>query len=40
MWEKRYSRELVEKNKWRHYVDDIAVFVEFINRVMANIKRN
>ena len=35
--EKRYSWELVGKERWRHYVSDISVFIELINRVMADI---
>ena len=40
LWEKRYSWELVEKKCWRHYLSDISVFVELINRVMQGIKRD
>ena len=39
LWQKRYSWELVEEGRWRHYISDIAVFVELINRVMDNIER-
>ena len=39
LWQKRYSWELVEEKRWRHYLSDISVFVELINRVMAGIKR-
>ena len=34
LWQKRYSWELVEKRHWRHYISDISVFVELINRVV------
>ena len=37
LWQKRYSWELVGKNRWRHYLDDISVVVELINRVMRDI---
>ena len=39
LWQKRYSWELVEKQRWRHYLSDISVFVELINRVMRDIER-
>lgn len=39
MWQKRYSWELVDKGLWRHYLSDISVFVEFIDRVMRDIRR-
>lgn len=39
LWQKRYSWELIEKKRWRHYLSDISVFVEFINRVMQDIRR-
>ena len=39
LWQKRYSWELVEKGRWRHYLSDISVFVEIINRVMRDIER-
>ncbi len=39
LWQKRYSWELVEKGKWRHYISDISVFVELINRVMCGIEK-
>ena len=35
LWLKRYSWELVDKGDWRHYLGDISVFIEFINRVMV-----
>ena len=38
-WQKRYSWELIDKGHWRHYISDISVFVELINRVMRNIER-
>ena len=40
LWQKRYSWELVEKGHWRHYLSDISVFVELINRVMRGIERH
>ena len=36
---KRYSYELIEKQKWRHYLSDISVFVELIDRVMRDVPR-
>ena len=39
LWQKRYSWELVNKGRWRHYLSDISVFVEFIDRVMRDIQR-
>ena len=39
LWQKRYSWELIEEKRYRHYLSDISVFVEFINRVMQDIKR-
>ena len=39
LWQKRYSWELVNKGRWRHYLSDISVFVEFINRVTRDIQR-
>ena len=39
LWQKRYSWELVGQRRWRHYISDISVFVEFINRVMRDITR-
>lgn len=38
-WQKRYSWELVDQGYWRHYLSDISVFVELINRVMRDIER-
>lgn len=38
-WQKRYSWELIDQKRWRHYLSDISVFVELINRVMRDIKR-
>ena len=40
LWQKRYSWELADSGRCRHYLSDIAVFVEFINRVMADIERS
>ena len=40
LWQKRYSWELVDKGRWRHYLSDISVFVELINRVMRDIERH
>ena len=39
LWQKRYSWELVDKGRWRHYLSDISVFTALINRVMADIER-
>ena len=39
LWQKRYSWELIEERRWRHYLSDISVFVELINRVMQDIRR-
>lgn len=39
LWKKRYSWELVEEQRWRQYLSDLSVFVEFINRVMREIER-
>ena len=36
---KRYSWELAESGCWMHYVSDISVFVELIDRVMHDIER-
>ena len=38
-WQKRYSWELIDQGYWRHYLSDISVFVELINRVMRDIER-
>ena len=38
-WEKRYSWELIDRGHWRHYLSDISVFVELINRVMRGVER-
>ena len=40
LWQKRYSWELVGQELWRHYISDISVFVELINRVLGGIERN
>lgn len=39
LWQKRYSWELVDKGCWRHYLNDISVFIELIERVMRDIPR-
>ena len=39
LWQKRYSWELIEEGRWRHYVSDLSVFVELINRVMGDVRR-
>ena len=39
LWQKRYSWELADKGCWRHYLSDISVFVELIERVMRDIRR-
>ena len=36
---KRYSYELIEQQKWRHYLSDISAFVELIDRVMRDVPR-
>ena len=40
MWQKRYSWEHVKEGRWRYYLDDISVLVEFIDIVMQDIPRN
>ena len=40
LWQKRYSWELIEEKRYRHYLSDISVFVELINRVMQDIRRH
>lgn len=37
---KRYSYELVQQQKWRHYLSDISAFVELITRVMGGLQRH
>ena len=39
VWQKRYSWELIGKDKWLHYMSNISVVVDFINRVMRNVHR-
>lgn len=39
LWQKRYSWELVGKGCWRHYLSNISVVVELIERVMRDIRR-
>lgn len=39
IWQKRYSWELVDSGRWRHYLSDLSVFVALINRVMADVER-
>ena len=39
LWQKRYSWELIDEGRWRHYVSDISVFVELIDRVMRDVSR-
>ena len=39
LWQKRYSWELVDSGRWRHYLSDISVFVALINRVMGDVER-
>ncbi len=39
LWQKRYSWELIEEGRWRHYISDISAFTEFIKRVMSGIQR-
>ena len=38
-WQKRYSWEPKAQSRWRHYLDDISVPVECIDRVMRDIPR-
>ena len=40
LWQMRYSWERAEGGYWRHYVTDISMFAELINRVMRDIKRH
>ena len=40
MWEKRYTWEHVKDGRWRYYLDDISMLVEFIDIVMQDIPRN
>ena len=40
LWQKRYSWELVNEGRWRHYLSDLSVFVELIDRVMRDIRRD
>lgn len=40
LWQKRYSWELVNQGRFRHYLSDIAVFAELIDRVMRGINRH
>ena len=35
----RYSWEFIEKREWRHYLDDLSLFIEVINKVVTNIGR-
>ena len=39
LWQKRYSWELVEEGRWRHYLSDTSVFVALVHRVMAGVPR-
>ena len=39
LWLKRYSWEFVNQGRPRHYLSDISVFVELINRVMRVVHR-
>ena len=39
LYQKRYSFELVAEQNWHHYLSDISVFVELINRVMVKVER-
>ena len=39
LWLKRYSWESVDQGRARHFLSDISVFVELINRVMRDIDR-
>ena len=34
---KRYSHELIEQEEWRHYLKDLSVFIELIDRVMGDL---
>ncbi len=35
----RYSYELVEQRRWRHYLSDLTLFTTFIDHVLGNIER-
>ena len=39
LWRKRYSWETVNEGNWHHYLGDISVFEDLINRVMSDIER-
>ena len=39
LWQKRYSWELIDQGKARHYLSDFGVFIELIDRTMAGIER-
>ena len=39
IWQKRYSWEDAELGRWRHYISNFSVVVEFIDRVMRQIPR-
>lgn len=39
LWEKRYSYELINEGKWRHYADDLSMFIGLIDKVMVNVPR-
>ena len=38
LWMKRYSWELLEEGKWRHYLSDISVFVKLVCEVVGEIR--
>lgn len=39
LWKKRYSWELLDSGRLRHYLSDLAVFVALIDRIMRGIRR-
>ena len=39
LWKERYSYEFINEGKWRHYIDDLSVFIGLIDNVMANVSR-
>ena len=39
LWKKRYSWETLDRGDWNHYLSDISVFEDLINRVMTDIER-
>ncbi len=39
VWQKRYSWEMIGEEKWLHYISDIKLVIDFINRVMRTVSR-